>query len=157
MADRDNDFLRGLKVQVENTQKLERKELFSELDIYTCLSLMKDTAKVKRFLMITENESSDNQKLSVDMSTNYYSGINHELGEIEYDFRKGKISETEFNNRINKVCKENKLDFNNLLSFTDRIEKLEREQNEDENIKLAQEIEARVIEEQEKRSGTEKE
>lgn len=157
MADRDNDFLMGLKVQVENTQKIERQELFSELDIYTCLSLMRDTARVKRFLMLTENESSDNQKLSVDMSTNYYSAINHELGEIEYDFSKGKISETELKNRINKVCKENKLDFNNLLSFTDRIEKLEREQNEDENIKLAQEIEARVIEEREKRMGTEKE
>lgn len=157
MSDRNNDFLSGLKVQVEDKPKLERPELFSEMDIYTCLSLMKDTARVQNFLRIAREESPANQRISVSMATNYYNSINQQLGNVEFDFRKGKITETEFNSKISNVCKEHNLDFNNLLSLTDRIETLEREPNEEESIKLAQEIEARVIEEREKRLGKEKE
>ena len=91
------------------------------------------------------------------MASNYYNSINQQLGNAEFDFRKGKITETEFNSKISNVCKEHNLDFNNLLSLTDRIETLEREPNEEESIKLAQEIETKVLEDREKRFGTEKE
>ena len=157
MSDRSSDFLEGLKVQVGDKPKSDRIELFSEMDIYTCLSLMRDTARVQNFLRMAREESPANQRISVSMATSYYNSINQQLGNVEFDFRKGKISETEFNSKISKVCKEHNLDFNNLLSLTDRIETLEREPNEEENIKLAQEIETRVIEEREKRVGSEKE
>lgn len=157
MPDKSNDFLNGLKVQVEDNTELEKSELFSEMDIYTCLSLMRDTSKIQEFLRMANESSPANKKTSVDVSTTYYNSINQQLGNAEYDFRKGKISKTEFNNRVSKVCKEHNLDFGNLLSLTDRIDTLERKQNEDENIKLAQEIETRVLEEREKRFATEKE
>ena len=118
---------------------------------------MKDTARVQNFLRIAREESPANQRISVSMATNYYNSINQQLGNVEFNFRKGKITEAEFNSKISNVCKEHNLDFNNLLSLTDRIETLEREPNEEESIKLAQEIEARVIEEREKRLGKEKE
>lgn len=62
MSDRNNDFLSGLKVQVEDKPKLEIPELFSEMDIYTCLSLMKDTARVQNFLRIAREESKHRKK-----------------------------------------------------------------------------------------------
>ena len=57
MPDKSNDFLSRLKVQVEDKPKLEGTELFSEMDIYTCLSLMKDTARVQDFLRMAREEA----------------------------------------------------------------------------------------------------
>lgn len=156
MSDRSSDFLEGLKVQVEDKPKPYRTELFSEMDIYTCLSLMRDTSRIQEFLRTAREESPGSQRISIDMSSNYYNSINQQLGNAEFDFRKGKINDSEFNSRISRVCKEHNLDFDYLLQTTDKIDILEKNENSKEMIKLAQEIETRVIEEREKRKGAEK-
>ena len=90
------------------------------------------------------------------MSRNYFYNISDKLSHAEFDFRKGKIDGNEFNSRINEICKSCNLDFKYLMEIVDKISSLEKENNKEESIKLAQYIEAKAIQEHEKRMNTEK-
>lgn len=156
MANRDNDFLQSLKVtnvQKENNNREENPS--SDRDAYTCLKLMEDTAKVQNFLSSVGEQEVEGKKISTDISMNYFYNVCTNLGYAEYDFRKGKINSTDFNSRLNEICKNHDLDFDYLIQIVKKIDSLEQEPNTEENIKLAQEIEARAIEEHEKRMNKE--
>ena len=156
MANRDNDFLQSLKVtnvQKENNNREENPS--SDRDAYTCLKLMEDTAKVQNFLSSVGEQEVEGKKISTDISMNYFYNVCTNLGYAEYDFRKGKINSTDFNSRLNEICKNHDLDFDYLIQIVKKIDSLEQEPNIEENIKLAQEIEARAIEKNEKRMNKE--
>lgn len=151
----EKDFSERLKVDLSETDTL--RTLSSSRDVYTCLKLMKDLSKVKRFILAARQQEVEGKKISMDMSMNYYYSIDELLGMAEYDFRKGQIGDNEFNNRINEVCKNQNLDFNHLIEITDQISQLEKKPNRDASIKLAQEIEAHTVKEYEKRRQKQKE
>lgn len=142
--DRKN-FLEGLKAP-ESSEISSVKAPFSDRDVYTCLKLMGDTNKVHEFLLSAKNQEVDGSKISTQMSANYFYVICYKLGHAEYDFREGRIDSTEFNNKINQICKSQHLDFNYLIEIIEKIASLEREPSQNESAKLAQEIEATIIE-----------
>ena len=72
-------------------------------------------------------------------------------------FRKGKIGDNEFNNRMNEACENQHLNFDYLMEIIEKIGLLEKQPNRDASIKLAQEIEKSIIEEREKRMNVERE
>lgn len=79
--------------------------------------------------------------------------INYELGQIEYDFREGKIKEKEFSRRVDEVYKSFYLDFKYLTYILEEINALSRKENEEEKVKLAKEIEQRIVKDREERQG----
>lgn len=150
----ENDFSERIKVDLTEVEPL--RTLSSNRDVYTCLKLMRDVAKVQSFILAARQQEVKGKKISMDMSMNYYS-INELFDIAEYDFRKGKIGGNEFNNRINEVCKNQNLDFNHLIEITDQISQLEKKPNRDASIKLAPEIEDYIEKEYEKRMQNGKE
>ena len=157
MSDKNNDFLEGLKVQVGETSKSDSKENFSEIDDYTCSSLMRNVAQIRRLLESEGKQVVDGKYFDTEVSSHHFYGINHMLSEAQYDHKKGKIDAETFRNKVNTICSEHGLDFGYLLDTIDKINLLEKNHNYTELTKLAQEIDGRVIEEREKRKGTEKE
>ncbi len=151
----ENDFSERIKVDLTETEP-PRTQAFNR-DVYTCLKLMGDAEKVQSFILEIRQQEVEGKKISMDMSMGYYYSIKELLGMAECDFREGKIGGNEFNNRINKVCKNQNLDFNHLIEITHQISKLEKKPNRSASIKLAQEIEAHTIKEYEKRMQNEKE
>ena len=107
---------------------------------------MKDTNLIKNFLLYVHDE----YNISTDEATNYYYSINHQLAEIDFDVRKGKIDGSQLADRLNSICQGHKLDFNHLISTTDKITSLSRTPNPDEMISFANELEAIIIEEHRK-------
>ena len=91
----------------------------------------------------------------MNMSRNYFYSINEQLGSAEYSFRKGKIGKSEFNNEINRICESQNLDFEYLMGIIEKINILEKQPDQDASIKFAQEIEANIVEEHEKRMNVE--
>lgn len=156
MDNRNNDFLRSLKVSDVGETNIIRETLYSDRDVYTCLKLMADTGKTLDFLVSVSQQEVDDEKISTDNSANYYYVLNAQLGHAEYDYREGRIDGTEFNSKINEACKEHNLDFKYLMEITEKIDSLLREPNQQNSIELAQEIEARAVEELEKRTNIEK-
>lgn len=142
--DRKN-FLEGLKAP-ETSETPSVRAPFSDRDVYTCLKLMGDTNKVHEFLLSAKKQEVDGPKISTEMSANYFYVICYELGRAEYEFREGTIDRTEFNNKINQVCKSHYLDFNYLIEITKKIDSLERKPSQNESAKLAQEVETTIIE-----------
>ncbi len=149
------DFSEILKVDLDKINP--PKILSSSRDVYTCLKLMGDTAKVQSFLLAASQQEVDGKKISMDKSMNYFYAINAQLGNAECDFRKGKIGDNEFNNRMNEACESQHLNFDYLMEITEKIGLLEKQPNRDASIKLAQEIEKSIIEEREKRMNVERE
>ena len=90
MLNARKNFMENLKVTEENKINLEHSS-FSNRDVYTCLKLMGDTSKVRKFLLLDREDTVEEKKISTNMSSNYFYTINAELGDIEYSFRKGKI------------------------------------------------------------------
>lgn len=156
MANKNNNFLESLKVSDTKQINATREAAYSDRDVYTCLKLMGDTAKIQDFLLSTREQEVDDKKISTDMSRNYFYNISDKLSHAEFDFRKGKIDGNEFNSRINEICKSCNLDFKYLMEIVDKISSLEKENNKEESIKLAQNIETKAIQEHEKRMNTEK-
>lgn len=151
----ESDFSERLKVDLKDTELPGTPS--SNRDVYTCLRLMGDASKVLHFILSARQQEVEGKKISMDMSMNYFYSISELLGMAEYDFRKGEIGSNEFNNRINEVCKNQNLDFNYLIEITDQINQLEKKPNRDATINLAQEIEANVEKEAERRKQNEKE
>lgn len=156
MANKNNDFLESLKVANQNQLNATKEIPYSDRDVYTCLKLMGDTAKVQNFLLSAREQEVDDKKVSTDMSINYFYNVCAKLGYAEFDFREGRIDGNEFNRKINEVCKSHNLDFDYLIKIVNQISLLEREPNREESIKLAQDIETRAIEEHKKRMNEEK-
>ena len=157
MANKNNDFLESLKISDTNQLNTTKEMPYSDRDVYTCLKLMGDTAKVQRFLLLAREQEVDDKKISTDMSISYFYNVCAKLGYAEFDFREGRINGNEFNRTINEVCKSHNLDFNYLMEIVEKISSLEKEPNREESIKLAQAIENRAIEEHKKRMNEERE
>lgn len=145
MPNNRENFLEGLKAP-EVGEITSVRTPFSDRDVYTCLRLMGDVNKVNRFLLLAKEQEVDGTKISTEMSANYFYVIGHELGNAEYAFREGTIDSTEFNDKINQICKNHHLDFSYLIEITKKISLLERKPSQNESTKLAQEVEATIIE-----------
>lgn len=143
-----NEFVDKLKVSVDNKEISEKSDSIDK-DVYTCLSIIKDSGKVFRFLLQSSELEDDGKKIDTSRSQNYFYSINHELGEIEYNFRKGKIKERDFLQKVGEVYKKFNLKFEYLTNIIDEIEALSRKENEEEKGKLAKEIEQRIVKERE--------
>lgn len=151
MENKKSEFFNSLKVSDTKQSNATREMIDSDKDIDTCLKLMGDTAKVQRFLLAAGKQEVDSEKISTSMSMNYFYNICHKLGHAEFDFREGRIDGNEFNRRINEACKSSNLDLGYLIEIVEKISSLEKEPNREESVKLAQDIEAKAVEEHEKR------
>jgi len=155
MSDEKRDFFDGLKVSNLDQQSVVNST-FSDRDIYTCIKLMGDTAKVNGFLTAESLKQDDEHKLSTDHSSNYYYSINHGIAEAEYAFRKGIIDINQLNSQINSVCRNHNLNFSHLIEFVNEIDALSKSPDQNKSIQLAQEIENSILELREKQTGVEK-
>lgn len=157
MPHNNTDFLDSLKVS-ENDKEIDNmKEPSSNRDVYTCIKLMQDTSKVQNFLLSASKQKVDDKSVSTDISTNYFYNVLSSLGYAEFDFRKNRIDIKQFNDRIDNICKSQNLDFDYLMTIVDQISYFEKNPNRNACLKLAQDIEARAIEEHEKRKNPDKE
>ncbi len=147
MANRDSDFLKRVKVSDEHK---EVENTSPDRNVYTCLKLMEDTNKIEKFLLSMRQQEVDGKKISTKLSTNYFYNICAQLGYAEFDFRKGRINGNEFDRKIDEVCKNSNLDFSYLMETVKQISLLEKTPNQEERIKLVQEIENKAIEQHEK-------
>lgn len=158
MANKKNkEFFESLKVQSVEQQSTTREEPYSDSDVYTCLKLMQYTNKIINFLASAREQKVEGLKLSKGTAMNYFYNIAYKLSHAELDFRKGTIDGDTFNKRIDEACKSSKLDFNYLMELVNQIDSLEKKPNKEESIKLAQSIEDKAVQENEKRLSEEKE
>lgn len=155
MSNDKKDFFDSLKVTNINQPNIANST-FSDRDIYTCLRLMGDTAKVNGFLDAVSMTQDDEHKISTNNSSNYYYSISHNLSEIEYAFREGKIDLNQFNSRINSVCTNHNLDFGYLIEVVNEIDALNKAPDYNKSSQLAQEIESTIVSLKEKQSSVEK-
>lgn len=96
MANKNNNFLESLKVSDTKQINATREAAYSDRDVYTCLKLMGDTAKIQDFLLSTREQEVDDKKISTDMSRNYFYNISDKLSHAEFGFRKGNIKYVTF-------------------------------------------------------------
>ena len=146
MAKVNNDFSESLKVDLSKTNT--EKTPISDRDLYFLSNLMRDTNRIKNFLLSVY----DNYNISAGEATNYYYSINHQLAEAEFGVRKGEIDGTQLADQLNAICEGHQIDFNHLMATTDKLDSLKKTPNQDEMIAFAQELEERVMEDLSKKN-----
>lgn len=107
--------------------KVEQKDLIPRDALEKCLWVMKATAKAYNFGHKMQDKGKKNEDI-----INYNYSINEVLGNLEYDFREGRISKEEFEKSCKEVYERFDINFDVIKS---NLEALEKAEENDKKIK----------------------
>lgn len=145
MVQKNNTFLNEIKVSKGEAYPNASP---STKDRYVCLKVMQDLSKIYDFLISAQNRDSgtNSENKSLSETSNHYFIINKQLGDIEYNFREGKITSAEFSSNLDKICNQYKLNFDHLLDITQSIDSLGRYPSHEQINQLSQQLNSEVLE-----------
>lgn len=145
MERNDNSFLNEIKVTGSTPSPMPSS---SNKDRYVCLKMMQDLSKIYNFLITAQNRDAgtNSENKAPSETSNHYYIINKQLGDIEYNFRQGKITSAEFSNSLDKIYSQYQLDFDHLLDISQSIDSLGRYPSDEQINQLSQQLDSEVLE-----------
>jgi len=121
---KDNNFRNEIEVSKEDLIPIDPLE--------KCLWVMNVTGKIAHFGLITRRNIEEEQTYG-----NHYWVINHELGDLEYKLRKGKIDKKHFEDSCNQIYDRYDLNFDILRDNLSALEDLEQESTPEKESSLS--------------------